>query len=171
MTTERERALEDAAKKKQAAIDSAVEAEPDTEEALVRLRAMMLARRKDPVADAAYEQLRDALTAQLKAEGSRYFINDEGVKQYAYSTNPESVEVDPAAIIALHDAGEIDDEVFEKVLPRQVDKEALRGAIARGANPRSRKPGIAPAQVAQIARIVPKTAYVVFVDAETDERE
>lgn len=159
---------DEAAKKKAEMMAAATPADPDTEERLLRFHKVVISRRKDPVAEAEYEAERDALAAQLKKEGPRYFIDDFGAKRYAYAVNPEGVEVDVAAIIALHDAGEIDDELFERLAPRAIDKDQLRTAIARGANPRARKPGITPAQVARIARIVPRTSYVGFSEDQEE---
>lgn len=150
-------------------IARATPAPPDTEDALIELRKMVLARREDPVLKTRYEALRDQLAAQLRREGPRYFINDEGIKQYAYTVAGESVETSVEALDQLRKAGEISDELFEELCPRDVDKESLRKAIARGANPRARKEGIKPAHVAKICRIVPYgTPYVAFADADPD---
>lgn len=162
----------EAESKKAEMIAAAQPASKDTEENLVLLRKMVLARREDPILKARYEHLRDDLARQLKAEGPRYFINDEGVKQYAYTVASETVETSVAALEALFAAGEISKALFEELCPRGVDKDALRTAIARGANPRSRKEGIKPEHVAKIARIVPYgTPYVAFADAQPEERE
>lgn len=161
---------DEAAKKKAEMMEAAKPADPDTEERLQAFHKVVISRREDPVAKAAYEAERDSLVAQLRREGPRYFLDDDGAKRYAYAVTPEGVEVDVAGLIALHDAGELDDELFERLCPRQVDKDQLRAAIARGANPRSRKPGLTPSQVVKVARIVPRTAYVGFSEDQEEEQ-
>lgn len=168
---ERDRIRAEAETKKAEMMAAAQPADLDTEDALRTLRKMVIARREDPVEKARYEALRDQLATRLKSEGPRYFINDEGVKQYAYTVAPEGVETSVAALKALLDEGEISAELFERLCPREVDKDELRTAIARGANPRSRREGLKPQHVARVARIVPRTAYVAFADAQPEERE
>lgn len=162
----------EAESKKAEMIARARPADLDTEDGLLALHKMVIARREDPVEKQRYETLRDQLAARLKREGPRWFINDEGAKQFAYTVSSETVESNAAAIESLYLEGEISKELFEELCPRGVDTAKLKAAIARGANPRSRKEGIKPQHVARVARIVPySTPYVAFVDEPQEERD
>lgn len=148
---------------------AAMPADEDTESRLTLLHKMVLARREDPELKIRYEALRDALASQIKTEGPRYFINNQGVKQYAYVVAGETVESSVEELTALFEAGEISKELYERLCPRGIDKEQLRQAIARGANPRSRSEGLKPEHVAKVCKIVAYgTPYVAFADAQED---
>jgi len=134
----------------------ALPADADTEAALAQLQALIMRRRKDPEIEARYEQLRDALVDQLKAEGPRYYLDEEGNKRYAYVVQPEPVEVDMDELLALYEAGELPQSLMDKIAPRKVDKEALRRAVSKGQ--------ITRAQFTKVAKLVKGTAHVSFSD-------
>jgi len=141
-------------------------ADNDTEEMLLHLQRMQEARRADPDLEARYEDLRDRLVAHLRTTGPRYFIGSSGAKEYAYVVAQETVEADLKILSEMHEKGEITDEVWDEIAPRQISAEGLRQAIARGSNPRRRKPGLSPAQVTKAIRFRPRTPWVGFMDHE-----
>ena len=110
----------------------ATPATADTEGKLIALDAMMARRRKDPDLEAAYEALRADLVAQLKAEGPRYFLNADGLKQYAFAVQPEPLDVDVDALIKMYEEGGLSLETLDKVAPRRADREAFRREVAKG---------------------------------------
>lgn len=124
----------------------------DTETRLLELQNMQAKRRKDPQLERRYEMLRDELAAQLKAEGPRYYIDNDGVKRYAFTVTPEPVDVDLDGLIQAELDQEISYETLDQVAPRKVDKEAFRRAVATERIPK--------ALLLKIAKIVPGTAYV-----------
>jgi hypothetical protein len=156
-------------------IAEAVAADADTETKLARLHEMAAMRREDPVLKQHYESLRDAIAPQLRAEGPRYFIGQDGVKRYAYTTTPETLEVDIDEFVRLHEAGEMPEVDLDKVMPRKPDREALRRAIASRSKthrlPGGEKDGKIPMRVvAKTMRYVPGTARVNFA-SEQDETD
>lgn len=111
---------------------TATPADGDTEEMLLRLDTLQARRRKNPVLEREYETLRDTLAARLGAEGPRYYLDNDGVKRYAYAVVPEPIEVDVDALCAMDERGELKEGVLEKVAPRKADKEEYRKAVGRG---------------------------------------
>lgn len=92
---------------------------PDLEDKLAQLHALKTAENN---AKEAYEKLRDQILPEL--DTSRYFIDDEGVKRYAYKVEPEKLIIDPGLLDM------IDPEVLDKVAPRQVDRKKLQQEVA-----------------------------------------
>lgn len=134
----------------------ATKAPEDVEAALVRLDYLADYRRKDPAIEAEYETLRNKLAKLLGAEGPRYYLDLDGVKRYAYVVAPEPVEIDVAALIAMNKAGELSDEILEKIAPRKADKDAYRReATARRL---TRK------QIVDSSKVTKGTAHVRFSD-------
>ena len=144
----------------------AIQADGDIEASLMRLDQLAEIRRKDPVIEKEYEDLRDHLTKILKSEGPRYYIDAGGVKRYAYVVAPEPVEINVAALIAMNREGTLNDELLDKIAPRKADKEAYRRAASGGrkltAEQAKRK--LTRAQVAASSKIVEGTAHVAFSD-------
>lgn len=165
--TDQTRKLEEEASRRQEIEAKAIPADSDTEALLVELKRLADQRKPHPIIEARYEELRALLTERLGAEGVRYFIDADHVKRYAYVTQQYLMDVDLEALTKMHDAGEIPDEVWEEIAPRQVDRDGLRRAIQRGGNPRSRKPGLTPHQVVEAISFRPKTPWVSFGDPES----
>lgn len=141
-------------------IRDATYAEIDTEDALRELQQMADRRRKDPDLERRYEALRDKLAAQLKAEGPRYYIDASGTKRYAYAQQPEQLDVNEKEFVRLHEEGAMPEVDLDKVMPRGINREAMRWAIAQEKVPAK--------VIAKTMRYVPGTARVKFV-SETDE--
>lgn len=139
-------------------IATATPADEDLEDKLARLEAMVLARREDPALKREYEALRDELAALLKEHGPRFLIGADGTKEYAYPVAPEIIVPDLGVLAGMAKRGEIDDETWESIAPRKVDKDALRSAIAAKR--------LTNAQVVAAVKFKPGTAYVKFAKPE-----
>ena len=131
-------------------------AEGDLEEAIIQLDELAEQRRKDPVIEQRYEELRDLVAAAILADGPRYYLDIDGEKRYAYAVQPEPVEVDVAELIAMNGRGELAGEVLDQIAPRKVDKEAFRRAASTGR--------LTKAQVAATCKIIKGTPHVRFAD-------
>ena len=148
----------------------ATPAEADLEDKLLRLDAMAAQRRKDPDLEKRYEALRDEVAEELKATGPRYYLDEHGLKRYAFRVAPEKVEVDVEELVRQVEAGEIEVDL-DKVAPRKVDAEQLKRAVAKGSRPANRgKPGVIPPEkFLKMARRKPGTAHVRFSDPRDDQ--
>ena len=131
-------------------------AEGDLEEAICQLDELVEARRKDPVIEERYEELRDLVAKAILKDGPRYYLDDRGDKRYAFAVQPEPVEIDVAELIAMNGRGELAGEVLDQIAPRKVDKEAFRRAASTGR--------LTKAQVAATCKITKGTAHVRFTD-------
>jgi hypothetical protein len=151
MTEETREQAEEARRELEA---KATPADKDTEQKLRELDRMVISRRKDPEREREYERLRDEMAAQLAEEGPRYYIDDDGVKRYAFTVQPEPVEVDVDGLLAMYEEGTLSREVLDAVAPRKVDKEQFRRATAGGK--------ITQAQLLKVAKIRKGTAHVKF---------
>lgn len=147
---------EEALSKRLAMEASAIPADVDTEELLMRLETIQDARRKDPVLEARYEELRDRLVAVIAERGPRYYLDAHGNKRFAYVVAPELVDVDVALLIQMHEEGEVSTALLNEVAPRKIDKDSYRRAVARKK--------FTNAQVAKLSRLRPGTAHVAFTD-------
>jgi hypothetical protein len=140
---------------------TSTKADADTEELLVHLEEIQARRRKDPALEREYEDLRATLVARLKEGGPRYYLDNMGLKKYAYLVEPEPVEIDVAALCALDEEGKLKAGVLDAVAPRKADKEAFRRAVGRG--------DITREQFLATAKVTKGTPYVRHsdpVDAE-----
>lgn len=135
---------------------AAEKAPPDMEALIRRLDNLAAARRPDPALEREYEHLRDLLTKILAKEGPRYYLDSAGVKRYAFAVVPEPVEINLPKLIAMAKAGQISDELLEKLAPRKVDKDAYRRAGNTGK--------LTKAQVAATSKFVKGTGHVKFSD-------
>lgn len=133
-------------------IRDAQPASSDTEDELLWLERLQAKRRKDPAVEREYERLRDSLAARLEKEGPRYYIDNEGIKRYAYAVVPEPVEVDVDLLIEAELEREITYETLDAVAPRKVDKEAFRRAVAAERIPKK--------VLVKVATVTRGTAYV-----------
>ena len=131
-------------------------AEGDLEEMLVQLDELAERRRKDPVVEARYEELRDLCAKAILREGPRYYLDARGVKRYAFAVQPEPVEIDVGRLMDFYADGSLPVEVLNKIAPRKVDKDAYRRAAAKGE--------LTKEQIAATARIRKGTPHVRFAD-------
>lgn len=154
MSPRPDRDLEEEATKKAKMMAEATPADSDTETSLARLEQMMVARREDTALKARYEAERDRLAKQLVKEGSRYFLDEDGDKVFAYPVIPDNLVVNEAEFVRRHEAGEMPDVDLDKVMPRKIDREAMRRAIA--------KKHVPPAVVVATMRFTKGTARVAF---------
>lgn len=151
----------------------AQEADPDLEDRLKALDSIAAQRRKDPDLEARYEQLRDELQAELKETGPRYYLDEHGLKRYAYRVAPEKLAIDVDDLVAMVEAGEIDVDL-DKVAPRKIDGEQMKRAIRKGSVAAAKKAaipkgGIPPEKLVKLGRIVPSAApHVRFSDPRDD---
>ena len=134
----------------------AAAAEGDLELMLVTLDDMAERRRKDPIAEKRYEELREACSKIILAEGPRYYIDSVGVKRYAYAVQPEPVEIDLDVLVKFYQEGRILPGDFEDLCPRKVDKEVFRRLASRGVLDKE--------MVAKAATVIKGTPHVRFVD-------
>lgn len=111
---------------------TAILAERDIEERLDQLRELADARRKDPVREKTYTELRDELSTYLHKNGPRYFRDEFGDKYYAWSVNPEPLVVDVKRLEELVARGELPMAVLDKVTERKVIAEEFRKACSTG---------------------------------------
>lgn len=133
------------------------EAEPagtDLERVLEDLHSLQALRRKNPIVEARYENLRKIATTLLNEGGPRWYLDIDGVKRFAYVVTPETIVVEVADVVALRDEGVITDEELDRVAPRKVKNDEFKRLMALGRIPKDR--------AKKIARIVPKTSYVGF---------
>lgn len=135
---------------------TATRADMDTEDKLIHLEHLKDQLREDPVVKREYEALRDELAAQLEREGPRYYLDNMGVKRYAYAVVPEPIEVDVDELCRLDEAGELKAGVLDQVAPRKADKERYRAAVQRG--------DITREQFLATAKVGRGTAYVKSSD-------
>lgn len=154
---------EDVRSKLAEVIDKAQPADRDTEAMLRELSALATLRRKDPLIEDRYEELRDILSARLKKEGPRYYLDEHGVKWISYPVNVEKVFVDENVLRQLHEQGVLTDVQFELVMPRKVNVEYFKKLVA--------KKVITDETVNRIATIVPGTSHVRFTTEEGYEEE
>lgn len=122
--------------------------DPDTEETLARIHALAQIE-KD--AKAEREKLRDALLQDFA--GSRYFVDSEGYKRYAFRVDPEPIEVD-VKLLASYVSAEVLDEVTERTLVTDKFKKAVETERI-------------PAEVfVKVARKVPRKGHLRFGDPQ-----
>ena len=134
----------------------AKEASGDLEEMLMVLDDMAERRRKDPVIEARYEELRDDVAQKLLADGPRFYLDSRGVKRFAFAVQPEPVEIDLDVLVGFYNVGEISEQDFEALCPRRVDKEVFRRLASKGTLPKK--------IVARSAKLRKGTAHVRFSD-------
>lgn len=147
--------MSDDTRSKQEALEAvAVEADPDTEEALLRLFKMQERRRKDPVLEAEYERARNNLARRVHDEGPRWFMDDTGTKWLAYEVAPEATVLDIEEAKAMVERGELDEKVLDEVAPRKQSATGMHSAIASGR--------LTQHHVRTLISYEPKTRYVGF---------
>ena len=153
--------------------DLATEASGDLLEDIVRLERMAEVRRPDKALEERYERLRAYVTDQLVRSGPRYYLDDNGVKRYAYAVTPETVIADVDAIVALHEEGKLPHLEIDKVFPRGQNNEELRRALSRKVKVagQTEKVRVIPAEVvSKHIKIVPKgKGYTRFADPVDDQ--
>ena len=108
----------------------AVELPPQLSDKLVALEKMVQARRPDKAAEAEYEALRDEVLDALDELGMGYYVDENGMKKYAYPVRPEKLYLDIDEVVALHAAGKLPDLDLDEVAPRQTSPDGVRAAVA-----------------------------------------
>lgn len=140
----------------------ALPADADTEAKLRYLQRLQDVRRKDPVIEAEYARLRDELARQIGQEGPRYYLDDHGVKRFAYIVQPEPLEYDVNELVKAKDEGRISEALLDELAPRKPNSEAIKQAAARGMKKNPRRPGLPPDVFVKVARKTKGTAYVKY---------
>ena len=135
-------------------------AEGDLELMLAQLDEMAEARRKDPVKEERYAELRDQCSAIILKEGPRYYLDGRGVKRYAFAVQPEPVEIDLDVLDYFYRQGRISADDYEKLCPRRVDKDVFRRLASKGV--------LTKQMVNQAATMKKGTAHIRFADPVGD---
>lgn len=107
------------------------------------------------------EELRDLIGQRLNEEGPRYYVSPSGQKHVAWSTTPETVELDVEKVLKMDEEGAIPFDLIDKIAPRQVNREGLRTAIATGA--------MTPEQVREAVTLRPQTTRVYSRSLDDDD--
>ena len=102
----------------------------DLELMVRRLDELAAIRRPVKEVEAEYEQLRDKVAAILAMEGPRYYVDQDGVKRYAYVVAPDPVVIYVHELIQMGDEGLISEAALNLPAPRTArpDREDQREA-------------------------------------------
>jgi hypothetical protein len=107
-------------------------ADRELTEMIKELNRLTVARRRKPKDELAYEQLRDLVAQCLSEEGPRYYVDDDGRKQYAYAVTPEPIEVNMAELTAAFWEGKLTEETMDKIAPRRINTPEFKRAVDTG---------------------------------------
>jgi hypothetical protein len=141
---------------KQAELEAvATYASPDIEADLRELKNLQDAMRVDPRVKRRYESLRNQLTRQMKAEGARWFLDENGEKWLGYTVNPEEVVLDIDEATQMVAAGELPEQVLNLMAPRKKSVEGIRQVLG--------EKELSAQQVTRLLSFTPKTPYVKYV--------
>lgn len=133
-------------------LEQAQPAESDLEKMLEQYHQMSGAYREPAEHKAQREELRNRIADILAAEGPRYWLDQDGHKQYAWQTTPETVDLDIELLAELDENGLIPPDVLDEVAPRQISRPGLRDAINTGR--------LTPEQVKKVATVRPQTPRI-----------